>query len=225
MTNIGYFLEDRGNPREINLHDRLRIGEVNSDKVREMTVEDYLKNPPPEFSGQTPAQRLKQLTGAFSNLTTPSGPLKVGSDVRKTVEDAERDRKFALRWDRLGKALTDLNSDWQGYFEDLDKAGGETPELKLRNARLQARTVDLNRRVETMEKRHVRETLVRQIEGELGINLDNRSIRWSPNTKPLRIEARDRDDPKRFHFIEIAPSGEARHTWVRVKDTELERGK
>ncbi|MDL1871611.1 hypothetical protein FBR05_05355 [Deltaproteobacteria bacterium PRO3] len=208
---FGVFLEDSGNVAgTIDLQDKLRIGEFNTDQVREMSVEDFLKRGSPGFSSLSPAQRLKKLEELFAKGSIVQGARpRLAPEVRKAAADAETDRRLAVERERLGGDFQALHRDWESYYSDLEKAGRETPELKLREARLEARTAELHRRSETLGLREKQEALVYGLEELLGADLDSRSLRiqqLSPNT--LRVAAGDATRKGLVYFVDVhAPAG------------------
>lgn len=227
---FGVFLEDSGSVAgTIDLQDKLRIGEFNTERVRELSVEDFIKQGSPEFSGLSPAQRLKKLEELFAkgNVVKGARP-RLAPELRKAATDAETDRRLAAERERLGGDFQALHRDWESYYSDLEKAGRETPELKLREARLEAGTAELHRRSEALGLREKREALVYGLEELLGVDLDSRSLRiqqLSPNT--LRAAAGDATGKGLVYFVDIhaaaggscttlrtpvsGPEGEPRH--------------
>lgn len=206
---FGVFLEDSGSVAgTIDLQDKLRIGEFNTERVRELSVEDFIKRGSPEFSGLSPARRLKKLEELFARGAVVKGARpNIGAEVRKAAVDAETDQRLAIECERLGRDFQALHRDWESYYSDLEKAGQETPELKRREVRLESRTAELHRRSEALGRRQARESLVRGLEELLGVDFDNRSLRILEVTPAtLWVGAADAAVKGVFHFAQIHPS-------------------
>ena len=214
--NLGIFVDDRVRSGEINLEDWIHIGEFNSREVEVSTVGEFLSGAQSRFPDLTPAGRLKLLQDSFGGLRTrPGGDrVKVGDDVRKAVADLETDARFAAEREKLGQDFGRLNRDWEGYYSELDRVGRETPELKWRAARLQARTAALHRRSDALGFRERREAVVREMEAILRVDLDNRSLRVDEAGGALTISAQAARDKNRHYFVALGASGEARAGWL-----------